>query len=299
MDRALLVGINAYPGAPLSGCVNDVTDMAACLTKRCGFAPGAIRLLTDERATTAAILDRLAWLLDGLKAGDRALFHYSGHGAQVALRNAAGAVYHMEDVICPVDFDWSEERMIQGRQFHEGFLKVPPGVEFVWISDSCHSGELERRLGFPNSLSRHSKFVAAPADLAWRITTARQQRLAPRTFIHAAEELNLALIAGCRSDQSAADASFDGRPNGALTHFLLQALNAPDGLNKPLTALVAGVRAALKHAHYDQEPQLAGSTAVMKRGFLALPLKRGRRPVGFPKNFRQTEHEVRPAAVNE
>ncbi|HET7402221.1 MAG TPA: caspase family protein, partial [Usitatibacter sp.] len=30
-NRALLVGINAYPGQPLNGCVNDVKDMAGLL----------------------------------------------------------------------------------------------------------------------------------------------------------------------------------------------------------------------------------------------------------------------------
>ena len=52
MDRALLVGINAYPGAPLAGCLNDVTDMATFLTSKSGFAADSIRLLTDSRATT-------------------------------------------------------------------------------------------------------------------------------------------------------------------------------------------------------------------------------------------------------
>ncbi|HEY3116002.1 MAG TPA: caspase family protein, partial [Chloroflexota bacterium] len=75
MNRALLVGINAYPGAPLNGCVNDVTDMASFLVKPCGFAMGDIRLVTDSRATKTAIVDRLGWLLTGLQKGDRILFH--------------------------------------------------------------------------------------------------------------------------------------------------------------------------------------------------------------------------------
>ncbi|MFH1476981.1 MAG: caspase family protein [Verrucomicrobiota bacterium] len=53
MNRALLVGINAYPDAPLRGCVNDVTDMANFLVARRGFAQADIRLLSDRRATTA------------------------------------------------------------------------------------------------------------------------------------------------------------------------------------------------------------------------------------------------------
>jgi uncharacterized caspase-like protein len=33
MRRALLVGINDYPSAPLAGCVNDAQSMAALLRR--------------------------------------------------------------------------------------------------------------------------------------------------------------------------------------------------------------------------------------------------------------------------
>ncbi|HEY5190527.1 MAG TPA: caspase family protein, partial [Candidatus Deferrimicrobium sp.] len=60
MKKALLVGINRYPdpGNELKGCVNDVRQMADTLKSRYGFAgDGNMRILTDARATTKAILD--------------------------------------------------------------------------------------------------------------------------------------------------------------------------------------------------------------------------------------------------
>jgi len=98
-DKALLVGINAYPGAPLAGCVNDVTDMAAYLTKEAKFDPAGIRLLVDARATKAEIETRLKWLVKDAKPGDRLVFHYSGHGTQVADRTG-DEIDGLDEVIC-------------------------------------------------------------------------------------------------------------------------------------------------------------------------------------------------------
>ena len=145
MNRALLVGINAYPGNELNGCVNDVKDMADFLVKYCNFQYGDIRLLVDERATTDGIKVRLGWLLNGLRPGDRVLFHYSGHGAQVPTRNPQGEVDGLDEVICPVDFDWTDDHMIRDKDFHSMFSTIPEGVEFVWVSDSCHSQDLSRK----------------------------------------------------------------------------------------------------------------------------------------------------------
>jgi uncharacterized caspase-like protein len=263
MDRALLVGINAYAGAPLAGCVNDITDMAAWLTGPGGFAAESVRLLTDARATTAAIRERLQWLVEGLQTGDRAVLHYSGHGAQIAARGQQAEVGPLREVICPVDFDWGEEHMISDAEFHALFSQVPAGVEFVWIADACHSGDLER------TMPRHSrpKRMLAPVDVAWRGTASLARQLAPLSFVHAASALHVALLAACKANQTAADAVFNGRPNGAFTYYLLQALRAPRGNAAPLTTLMGTTRAALRKAGYSQDPQLAGSPEIMKRAF--------------------------------
>src|SRR6478736_5931013 len=137
MNKALLVGINKYPGNELNGCINDVEGMADFLITKRNFAHSDIRLLTDARATNQGIRERLSWLLEGLKPGDRALFHYSGHGTQVATRNPKAEVDGLDEVICPVDFDWSSHtNMIRDQEFNKIFASIPSGVEFIWVSDS-------------------------------------------------------------------------------------------------------------------------------------------------------------------
>lgn len=262
-DRALLVGINKYPGAPLSGCVNDVLDMARFITTSVvKFDPANVRLLTDARATTKEILARLEWLVTGLRPGNRILFHYSGHGAQVATRAGSGELDGLDEVICPVDFDWSDPHMIRDKQFHTLFDKIPAGVKAVWISDSCHSGDLGKDAAGLGG--RSCKAFPMPEDIGWRLEAAKMANIAHKPSPYP----NIALVSGCKPDQTSADARFGDRPNGALTYFLLQVLKAHDGLTLPLTAVGQRVRAVLTQNNYEQQPQVEGPEAYISVPFL-------------------------------
>jgi len=268
MDKALLVGINRYAAAPLKGCVNDIIDMAEFLVEKCAFSKTSVRLIADERATTAEIFARLEWLVDGAQPGDRLFFHYSGHGAQMATRDHQGEIDGLDEVICPVDFDWRDEHAIRDKDFRRIFGSVPRGVEFVWVSDSCHSGDLSRDLPLPDTLV---KLFPTPVDIQWRIESAVAKGFQPLTLTRVPEAaVNEALISGCHSEQTSADASFDGRPNGVLTYFLLQTLRAERGLEMPLADVHATVKAAVAATQrYRQVPGLEGSPDVIKQPFLA------------------------------
>lgn len=265
MNRALLVGINKYPSAPLRGCVNDITDVAELLVKKCGFAEEEIDLLTDERATTQTIIKRLGWLLTGLRSGDRVLFYYSGHGVQLATRNPQGEVDGLDEAICPVDFDWTDEHAIRDKDFNRMFASIPPSVEFVWVSDSCHSGDLSREILPAGAII---KTIIPPADIAWRIAVAKSKSIKALGLEKAAQDINLALISGCRPEQTSADAVFNSRPNGALSYFLLKELTKDQGLEKPLTQIIENVKASIKQASYKQDPQLEGNELITNRSFL-------------------------------
>lgn len=269
MNRALLVGINAYPGNELRGCVNDVTDMADHLVKNCDFKVEDIRLLVDERATTAGIRERLDWLVGGLKPGDRVLFHYSGHGAQFPVRDAQGDVLRVDECICPVDFDWSIAHALRDKQFYEIFSSVPEDVEFIWVSDSCYSGDMARVM-MPKG--RKAKMMPMPQDIAWRLRTAQTRRLKLPGFVHVMKDFHVALVSGCTATQTSADAAFGPednlRYNGALTRYLLDRLAAADGSKQSLLKVVTDIRAKLRTEGFDQEPQIEGAGDLVKHPFL-------------------------------
>ncbi len=111
LRKALLVGLNDYPNPEnhLKGCINDVLQTSRVLQDAYGFDDARqIRMLTDRRATTAAIAHRLRWLVDGARPGDLLVFHYSGHGSQVRDREGDELEDGLDEIICPYDLDWDD-----------------------------------------------------------------------------------------------------------------------------------------------------------------------------------------------
>ncbi|MBE9199389.1 MULTISPECIES: caspase family protein [unclassified Nodularia (in: cyanobacteria)] len=82
---ALLIGINQYQNSPaLGGCLTDVELQKELLIHRFGFLASDILTLTEEKATRKSIEEAfLAHLGQQVKAGDVAVFHFSGYGTRI------------------------------------------------------------------------------------------------------------------------------------------------------------------------------------------------------------------------
>lgn len=269
--KALLVGINRYPGAPLNGCVPDVKNVNRLITVKqvllddgsvatvdipITFNSSEIRMLTDEEATTKNILDGLAWLNEGAKAGDIRLFWYSGHGAEFAGSDVSKQPDGLNQIICPVDFDWTEEHMIKDVQFNASFGKIPSGVLVCWGSDSCHSGDLTK--DFPRAGIKYRQYPNVPQNIAIQIAKAKKLKAVPRGFVGG--ELEVCFIGGCKYNEYSADTQDAlGNPCGAMTHYFLQLFAKPGNSTKPTSVLVSELNTLLDSMKYDQHPTAEGS----------------------------------------
>jgi len=81
MRRALVVGINDYPGAQLLGCVNDANSIASVLETHSDGSPNfSVKLITKPGAEITR--SSLKEAVESLFAGecDIALLYFSGHG---------------------------------------------------------------------------------------------------------------------------------------------------------------------------------------------------------------------------
>ncbi|MGB7631572.1 MAG: caspase family protein [Candidatus Deferrimicrobium sp.] len=265
MKKALLVGINRYPDPrnELKGCVNDVRQVEETLKTRYGFpGDGNMRILTDARATTKAILDGLAWLAAGASPGDSLVFHSSGHGSQVPDRNGDETTDRLDEILCPYDLDW--DHPLTDDDLADACANIPQGALLTVILDCCHSGTClrefapDRQRFFPHPESPHS---------------AKQRPRRPaRRFGVSVTRTNAVLIAACRDDQTSADAWIDGGYHGAHTYHLCAAL-ATGARDLTYRALVSATGAALSRAGFDQVPQLEGPARLLVDPvFLPLPL---------------------------
>jgi metacaspase-1 len=268
-DKALLVGINKYklPGSDLQGCVNDVTNMRSILLTYFGFTVKQIRVVTDERATKANIMKRLEWLVKGAKAGDRLVFHYSGHGSQIRDREGDELKDKLDEILCPHDMDWDGTYIVDD-DLGRIFSKIPKGVNLEVFLDSCHSGTATREIHVVGNISDEmiikQRFLQPPVDILCRdedgLPVKRLMRGNPSPMTHV-------LFAGCRENQTSADANINGSYNGAFTYYLCKSLR---DANAEITRAetLKRLRASLIFNKYDQVPQLECQTDKLKKKIL-------------------------------
>lgn len=201
---AMLVGINKYPGNPLSGCVNDVTKLREMLVKDFGFPAENVLLLTDEQATRANILNKLDEFASKLGRDDLFVFAYSGHGtlfpdSYSEEKDETETLHFAPDprnnnqpffedgtydaAVCPVDSRETSSgkpwrNLILDDELYARFSKATAAGAFVnYLTDSCFSGTQGRDLFKTRSLKLADAIGVSLSQLA---RPATQRRVAPR-----------------------------------------------------------------------------------------------------------------------
>lgn len=284
--KALIVGINAYPTAPLRGCVNDAIMVSEMLTEQFGFSAVEKRLLTDESATTANILERLNWLVKGAKAGDTLFFHFSGHGSQMIDRSDKEPD-GLDEILCPVDLDW-RTKVITDSQLKSIFDKVPAGVELTVVMDCCHSGTMldqahqYQPLGVatrsllnefgPDSPNR-SRYLPMPTDIEHR-GIGLNLKPRDRSVQHRHVDKTGLMVTGCQSHQTSADAFIDNQYCGAATYSLIKTLRESD-FDLDYKTLVDKMNNFMVERRFTQRPELNGNPGLHGGKFLG-----GKKPEG-------------------
>ena len=133
MRKALVVGIDDYPTAPLSGCVNDAIEIASKLETNGDGSPNfaVVRITSNEVHVTSK---KLMEALEALFSGDAetVLFYFAGHGVVDPVTNAGYIITR------------DGEKPNWGVSLHELLSlanKASPRINSsVIVLDSCQSG---------------------------------------------------------------------------------------------------------------------------------------------------------------
>jgi uncharacterized caspase-like protein len=127
LKKALVIGINEYPQAPLAGCINDASGVAAVLETDTDGKPNFGVRLETAISTKAQLTQFIRELFKD--ASDIALLYFSGHG------------YSDEYGGCLVTPDFSNGN--EGLSMDEilKMINSSPVKEKIVILDCCHSGQ--------------------------------------------------------------------------------------------------------------------------------------------------------------
>jgi hypothetical protein len=260
--NALLVGINNYKTINgLQGCINDVTNVRNVIKTFFGFTNTDIRVLTDERATKANILSRFEKMVSEGTQGDLLIFQFSGHGSQILDRNNDELNDHMDELICPYDMNW-DDGFITDDMLGNILSGLKKGVRMEIILDSCHSGTGTRDINPCHSSGVQQKgiirnrCVRPPVDIESRYQ-GEEDILKPIRAFRTDKRiiLNHVLWAGCRDNQTSADAEIDGYFNGAFSYYFCKNIRENKG-KISRDHLWTLVKNSLKFNKFDQIPQL-------------------------------------------
>ncbi len=132
MKRALLIGINNYPGNELRGCVEDINQVKAAIEKNGDGSPNFDVIMMPDVQTSAEVMDNIQRLFSG--DGEAAILYFSGHG----FVNDTGAEIVMpQDIATPGQYYTG----IQMRTIMDVVNNSKVRNKIV-ILDCCHSGSM-------------------------------------------------------------------------------------------------------------------------------------------------------------
>src|SRR5579859_444789 len=157
MRKALIVGIDAYPNAPLQGCVNDANKIEKVLKRNEDGSPRVEckKLIAPNHTVTKAILKRNVEELFAYHT-DVALFYFSGHG----IVNQLGGYLVTQDARA-YDEGLSMQEVLT-------LANISKAHQVVIVLDCCYSGAFgrtpETTIGAVNLREGISVLTASSAD---------------------------------------------------------------------------------------------------------------------------------------
>jgi hypothetical protein len=155
---------------------------------------------------------------------------------------------------------WDPARIISDDELHDLFISLPQSVLLEVYLDTCHSGSCLRGAEFGIHAPK-ARYIAPP-DHEFTKGTAKMRGFKLSRPKEVAGQHHI-LWTGCKSNETSADAYFNGRYNGAFTYYLVKVTR--DSKNKLSRKDVIVKMRALMKGKFAQNPQLEGNATNRKQ----------------------------------
>ncbi len=208
--HALVIGISAYRQLTPLSSKPDAEDMAVVLADPglCAYPPANVRVLLQEHATRARILEELAALATRTNADSTVFIYFSGHGGVASIRGADVCFLMAVDSKAK-SIEEITTTAISGAQLSEQ-LRAIPAAKVTVVLDCCNAA------GVAEAKDTVLAIGAEPDS------DAALTRLSPGAVDLLARGTGRAVLAASRENNSAY--AFPDSRNGLFTGHLLAGL---------------------------------------------------------------------------
>lgn len=257
-NYALLVGVGKYLNGihSLDGPVSDVGAMRDMLVRN-GYNASRVRILINEEGTRPKIVEALKAAVAVLKPGDHLVFYYSGHGTSAfdsGLQWLSPEIGPDSGALATYDLSLENVQAAAGtlvigkRDLRPILTRVPQGAQVLVVLDACYSENSAKSLSiFKDAPVRGINLVEmlqnqpgpapSPGPAPAPVPPGGGQEGSSYPYT------NVVSLAAASKDQPAIDINLtvmqskpdwrtvDGKPHGALTNALLDALSGKADTN--------------------------------------------------------------------
>jgi uncharacterized caspase-like protein len=239
--KALLVGIDNYWHINgLNFCIADAVRMNFLLTTTCGLKTKDISMLLGDQATKENIIAAMTELME---CDDQSvLLYFSGHGSYIQSTTEEDKT---DELYCTVDLDFKTCFGLLDNEIASIFA-MAPDKRIVFMSDSCHSGDLDRGGSYLLDGCK-KRFVSPPPNIKALKHLPRPMILNP-----VLRDNNIIFLSACKSDETASESPALG--GGAFTVTFCKEIQKDPRLSA-YNAL-GYIRQGLIDNDFLQEPQL-------------------------------------------
>ncbi len=213
-DHAVVVGVQEYAplvaASTLKGCINDAESIAEVLRQQ-GFR---VTLLTNEKATRAAILKAFEDAKSTVKNTDKFVFYFAGHGRKAP-----------KFALMPSDATISGND-IEPKTLNDAILAIPAKSRTVLL-DSCFSGGMAAGEMSRATDDFTSRFFDAEQERSIRIGPLKSQGSSTNQPTKLGSVPGICYYTASLDSEQALEATMDdGKRHGLFTYGLIKNLKS-------------------------------------------------------------------------